>query len=75
MKWRAAVTSKELGISVLDIDADSSADARGKAHTAATDKLGAKTITSVTAVLIDNLPASFAERCTGISPGGIVLRH
>lgn len=75
MKWRVIVTSKELGISVLAVDASSEAEAKGKAHTAAVDKLGAKTITSVTACQEANLPASFVARCTGTSAGGIIVRH
>lgn len=75
MIWRVIVTSQELGITVLDVDASSEAEAKGKAHTAAMDKLGAKNIASVFACRVDCLPASFAERCTGISPGGIIVRH
>ena len=75
MKWRVIVTSEGLGISVLDVDANSEADAKGKAHTAAVDKLGAKTIANVIACPEAALPASLIERCTGISPGGIIVRH
>lgn len=64
-EWRVIVTSQNQGIQVLDVEADSEADAKGKAHTAAHDHLSARGITSVTAVPKQNMPASFYKRVTG----------
>jgi hypothetical protein len=46
-KWRAIVTDTELGLLVLDVNADTEAEAKGRARTAAETHLGAKQVQTV----------------------------
>lgn len=56
--WRVCLVDRALGLLVLDVRATNEADAKGVAHTAATDHLGAERIAqeSLTAMRWTEMP-------------------
>lgn len=59
--WRVILVDRVLGLLVLDVKADNEADAKGYAHTAAVDHLGAEHIAqeSLTAMRWTEMPDSW----------------
>jgi len=60
--WRAIVTCTNKGILVLDVCADSEAESKGRADTAATTHLGAQGIQNVIVMKHTDMPIEWLNR-------------
>lgn len=60
--WRCIVTCTNKGILVLDVGADSEAEAKGRADTAATTHLGAEGIQNVIVMRHVDMPPEWLNR-------------
>ena len=57
--WRAVVTDKEEGIVVLDVEADNEAEAKGRAHTAASTHLKCRAIQNCIVMRHQDMPVEW----------------
>ena len=59
--WRAVVTDKKQGILVMDVEASSEGEAKGRARTTAETHLGAKDVQTVIVMKHTEMPTEWLQ--------------